>query len=64
MGYIGDYAFDPQVPAGTWVQPKPIHYLPKQWAWIKREIADFIACGVFECSEDVAYVGGAVFVKG
>ena len=27
-GYIGDFAFDPQVPAGTRVQPKPIPIRP------------------------------------
>ena len=64
MGYVGNCAFDPQVPAGTWVQPKPIPYLPKQQAWIKQKMAELVACGVVERSKDVACAGGAVVVEG
>ena len=64
MGYLGDFAFDPQVPAGTRVQPKPIPYPPGYWAWTRREMAELIACGVVEHSEDVACMGAAVMVEG
>ena len=62
--YVGDFAFDPQVPAGTQVQPKLIPYPPKQWACIKREMAEPVAYGVVKCSEDVACMGRAVLVEG
>lgn len=64
VGFVGQYPFDPAVPAGVRVMPRAFPHDPDKRAWLRREMQLMCDHGVLERSDDVECAGGVVLVEG
>lgn len=64
VGYVGEFPFDPGVPAHTRVVPKPYQHEPEKRQWLRTEMQQMCDHGVLERTDDVTCAGGVVLVEG
>ena len=64
VGLVQEFPFDPAVPRGTRVSPKPYVYEPEKRMWLRKEMQLMCDHGVLERSDDVDCAGGVVLVEG
>ena len=64
VGLVQEFPFNPVVPWGMRVSPKPYVYEPEKRMWLQKEMQLMCGHGILEQSDDVDCAGGVVLIEG